>query len=680
MSKFKITQSQLWKGVPLLNLRSRIKQLLVVAALIGWVSSSAWAQLPSDQNIVGLGFADLMSVEVTSAEKREQKLSDVAAAIYVLTGEEIRRSGVRTIPAALRLVPGLEVARYNNSTWAVSARGFNSTTANKLLVLIDGRSVYTPLFGGVFWDVENVPLEDVDRIEVIRGPGTTLWGSNAVNGVVNIIRKKAADTQGSLAVVGAGNQERDFGNVRYGGKAGDNVAYRLYANYSDRGEGRLVSGSEPNDDNHLGQEGFRADWTPDKSDLITTQGDLYQGREGDIRTIFNFSPPASPVQQVQTDMKGGNVLSRWTHEISESSNYQLQVYYDRTARTIERYFAEQRDIYDADFQNEIRIGKRNRFVWGGGVRTTEDDVANTFSVSWNPSNYTYNTYNSFVQDEIQVWPDFRVMVGSKVEKDSYTPAEFEPNARFSWLPDTHDTIWGAVSRAVRKPTRFDRDIRILGLLIPTSPPTEETIFGSKNFTSEDLWAYELGYRVHPDSPVTLDLATFYNVYDNLRSLEPGAPFASSDPAPHTVNPFFFENQLRGESYGAEISPEWQVSDWWKLQGQYTYLHIKLHLKPGSMDFVSLPAEHSDPSHQLSIRSLMNLPHSFEVDGDVRYVDNLPSLQIRSYTTGDLRIGWRGLKDWDFDVVGENLFQDHHQETNGGWEVVRGLYGKVSWHH
>jgi iron complex outermembrane receptor protein len=510
-----------------------------------------------------LSLEELMGVEVTSVSKKEEKLFDAAAAIYVITQEDIRRSGATSIPEALRNVPGLEVVRLNANTWQISARGF-VTTANKILVLIDGRSVYTPLFAGVFWDVQDTLLEDLDRIEVIRGPGGTLWGANAVNGVINIITKSAKETHGWLLTGGGGTEERAFGGARYGGKLGENARYRFYAKYFNRDDMVFPDGRDAADQWQMGQGGFRVDWDASEKNLLTLQGDLYVGEVGG-QVVASPTPPF--LSMTDASVGGGNLLGRWTHHVSDISNVQLQVYYDRTERRIPGFFSEDRDTFDVDVQHRFPWGRRHDIIWGIGYRYTQDKVDSSFSVSVDPAQRATDLLSLFMQDDITLLPNrLRLTLGSKFEHNDFSGFEIQPNVRLAWTPSARQTVWAAVSRAVRTPTRLELDIHLSAVQIPSMPPIVLRVFGNPDFVSEELLAYELGYRVQPYPRLSLDIAAFYNVYDNLLSLEgPGPPQLSP---PVVVIPFTQANKLQGETHGVEVLANYHLADWWRWQVGY----------------------------------------------------------------------------------------------------------------
>lgn len=641
--------------------------------------------------LAALDIEALMNVKVISAAKKEQKQSEAAAAIYVITQEDIRRSGVTSIPEALRMVPGLQVAQLDANKWAVSARGFNGRFANKLLVLIDGRSVYTPLFSGVYWDVQDTLMEDIERIELIRGPGATLWGANAVNGVINIITKKAGDTQGTLLTGGGGSEEQGFGGVRHGGALGEDAYYRIYFKYFNRDSLVVAFGDDAEDDWSMVRGGFRIDWEPTREDTLTLQGDLYDGEEGVSTIEPTLLPPFMRTSDSDTDVSGGNVLSRWSHTFSDTSDMSLQFYYDRTERratTIE----EDRDTLDVEFQHRVALSRKQEIVWGAGYRFTQDDieaVSDAFTVE--PGDREDNLVSVFIQDEVDLVEDtLRFIVGSKFEYNEYTGFEVQPNARMVWNPAKKHTVWGAISKAVRTPSRAEEDFEIdqvalpPGSLGPGSPPTLVRLQGDEDFESEELIAYELGYRVMPLENLSIDIAAFFNVYDNLRTLESGTPAPEPTPAPaHLVVPTTIDNKMDGETYGVEVATEWRVRKWWHLRTAYSYLGIRLELDGDSADTTSEEAEGQSPEHQVSLRSSMDLPGNFEFDSWFRYVDWLPALEVDSYVTIDLRLGWLPTENVEFSIVAQNLLDGQRPESSpvilGGVpsEVERGVYAKIT---
>lgn len=630
----------------------------------------------------------LMKIEVTSVSKRPEKLSDAAAAIYVITSEDIRRSGVTSIPEALRLAPGLEVARQDSHTWAISSRGFNDEFANQLLVLIDGRSVYTPLFAGVYWDVQDLTLEDLDRIEVIRGPGAALWGANAVNGVINITTKKAKDTQGLLVSGGAGNEELGFGTVRYGGKAGEHAFYRVYGKYFSRDSSALPDGTDANDSWSMWRGGFRVDWEPTDQNLLTLQGDIYTGELNQSVTVPLLTAPYSDVLTDKVGVSGGNLLGRWSREFSEESDLTFKVYYDRTERD-RVVFDERRETVDLDLQHHFKIGEYQDIVLGLGYNVTWDHLRNSFTVAFDPTERTDSLYSAFVQDEIEVIQDrLHLTLGTKVEHNDYTGWEIQPNARLSWNITKKQTAWFAASRAISTPSRAEDDIRINRQVFPPGvfgpAPALVSQFGRRAMDSKELIALELGYRTQPHERMTLDLATFYNFYDRQRSLEPGAPFGEPNPAPpHTVIPFTIDNLIKGEVFGGELASSFQLADWWRLRVNFTAWSIQLHKRASSNDPVLEGAEDDSPNYQVGVRSLMDLPCHLELDSGFRYVDGLQNRDVPSYTAVDARLGWRPHRNWEFSIVAQNIFDPQHKEFAPSYiqtqttEVQRSVFGKIT---
>src|SRR5256884_4009246 len=504
------------------------------------LAGSAVAQNSRNVDVTAVSLEDLWNMQVTSVSKRTQKVADAAAAIFVLTQEDIRRSGATSIPEALRLVPGLKVARIDQNKWAIGSRGFNGRFDNKLLVLIHARSVYTPLFSGVYWNVQDVMLEDVDRIEVIRGPGAALWGANAVDGVINVITKKAKSTQSTIVTAGAGTEERAAGGARYGSKLGDNTYYRAYAKYFDWGPSAYPypSGMTAHDGWDALRGGFRADWTPTGADSLTLQGDIYQSKYGETLTVPSLNSPYSSTFPNNGNYSGANILGRWNHS-SEGSSMSLQMYYDNTTIADNSLFVDHQNIFDMDFQHGFRVGDSQQFVWGLGYRSIRDRNDPSFSVSLRPNQLTLNHFSAFIQDEISLVDNrLRLTFGSKFEHNDFTGFEVQPNARLLWTLTPNQSVWTAVSRAVRTPALTEEGLRLNSAVVPPATPANPSplpavvaVFGSQQFNSEDLLAYELGYRVQATSNLSLDIATFYNNYSNLRTAEPGTPFVEGSPAP-----------------------------------------------------------------------------------------------------------------------------------------------------
>lgn len=628
-----------------------------------------------------MSLSELMDLDVTSVAKQPEPYGQAPAAIQVITGEDIARSGASSLPEAMRLADNLEVAQKNSHDWAISARGFNTALGNKLLVLMDGRTVYTPLYSGVFWDVQDYLLEDIDRIEVISGPGGTLWGANAVNGVINITSKSAKDTQGLYVEGGGGSQLQYFGGARYGGTITSNVFYRVYGKYFQRDNEVFGNGKDASDDWNMGRGGFRIDAEPCLQNNFTLQGDYYAGHEGIITGG-------------QSDVSGGNVLGRWSHTVSESSDMSLQMYYDRThladpvpvsvvgmgtvlapAGTL----VDDLDTFDIDFQHHFHLAGWNNVVWGLGYRFTHEVDDNAPALAFLPPTLDHNLFSAFLQDEITLRKNLFLTLGTKIEHNDYTGVEVEPSARLQWNATPKQMFWAAVSRAVRTPSRIDRDLSEPG---PAAPIV--LLEGGSDFESETVIAYELGYRAQLTAKLETSLSAFYNDYDHLRSTITNS----------TIDifklpiPFFFQNDLEGQTYGFELSANYQLLDWWRLHGGYNLLKEDLHVKPGKFDINDARNETADPQNQFSIRSSMDLPENIQFDTTLRWVDTLDINNgatvrtVPSYFELDARLAWRPVKNLELSIVGQNLLHDHHPEygfpSPTREEISRSVYGKVSW--
>jgi iron complex outermembrane receptor protein len=662
---------------------------LVIAAALLACRPAAAGEAPAD--LTELSLEELMNVEVTTVSRKPERLATVGEAVYVLTGEDIRRSGATSIPEALRLVPGMQVARIDSNKWAIGVRGFASRLARSVLVLIDGRTVYNPLFAGTYWELQDTMLEDIDRIEVIRGPGGTLWGANAFNGVINIITKPAAETQGALVSAGAGNEERGFGGARYGGAIGKNLYYRAYGKYFNRdaGEGHQLGDY---DDWWMGRGGFRIDWQPQESDALTLQGDLYDGELGNRVTIPQFNAPFARVLKKDSDVSGGNVLGRWTRAFSATSEASLQMYYDHTFRR-DPNFREERNTVDIDAQHRFRLPWRQEIVWGLGYRGTADNTGGVPGVAFVPEDRVDHLHTAFLQDEIILVPDrLRLTAGIKLGHNDYSGFEYQPNLRLSWTPLAQHVLWVSFGRAVRTPSRLEHDAVITGVPInldpadasqcqpPGAPCAYTRLLGDRRFDSEKLLAYQLGWRAQIASRLLLDTVVFYHDYADLLSLEPGAPFPEASPPPaHQVLPFDIANKVNGEAYGVTVAADVFLAEWWRLQASYTFLKIDLRRDPGSLDPITVAStEGSSPHHQALGFSQIDLPGGFEFDSIVRYVESLPAQNVRSYVTFDVRLGYQLTPNIELSAVGQNLSDTDHREFGGGTEVQRGAYGQVRW--
>jgi iron complex outermembrane receptor protein len=595
-----------------------------------------------------LPWEEFLKLDVTTVSRQPEPWFTSPSAIQVVTEEDIRRSGATSIPEALRLAPNLQVAQIDSRQWAISARGFNNGLANKLLVMIDGRVVYTPLFAGVFWDVQDTLLDDIDRIEVVSGPGATLWGANAVNGVINILTKSAKDTQGGLVMGGGGSLLNGFGGVRYGDKIGENLYFRIYGKYFDRDNTVRPNGNEGTNDWRMGQGGFRMDWLPASGDTLTVQGDAYGG-------VFDQTAPGD----ITAD--GQNLLGRWTHPMAENSDISVQAYWDRTRRLTPRTFTETLNTYDVDFQHRFPVGDRQSFIWGTGYRAMADQTGHGTNLAFVPADRNMQLFSGFVQDEITLIPDrLRFTVGSKLEHNDFSGFEFSPSGRLVWTPADWQTIWGAISRPVRSPSRIDTDLRA-----PAEPPF--VIVGNSNFDSEKLLAYELGYRIRPYEKLSLSLAGFYNDYTDIRSVN--------------TNTLTIANDNRADEWGLELSATYQVTDFWRMRGGYTYLNKRVVIEPGASDLNRGRAEGNDPENQFLLQSMFDLPYNLQLDGVLRYVDRLPGPHVSAYLSADVRLAWRPIPSLEISIVGQNLLDNQHPEFGPAatrQEIPRSVYGKVTW--
>jgi iron complex outermembrane receptor protein len=632
-------------------MRLALGTLFVASALRG----SAQLTLPSSSELKKFSVDELMELEVTSVSKHPEKLFEAASAIQVITDEDIRRSGATSLPEALRLASNLEVAQIDSRQWAISARGFNNLFADKMLVLMDGRTVYTPLYAGVYWDVQDTLLEDLDRIEVISGPGGAQWGANAMNGVINITTKSAKDTQGALITAKVGSIE-DAAAVRYGGEVAPGVYYRVYGKAVAHGESiRTVSGTGADDEWRQTQGGFRLDAATAAGNQFTLQGDLYTANFG------RLGP-----DDIEAD--GRNLLGRWSRDLGNGADLRLQVYYDHTHRVIPGSFTQTLNTYDTDFQHRFPLaGGRHEIVWGFAYRVVDDDIVNTPANAFLPAQVTRQWFSGFLQDEIALSENrLRLTLGAKLEHNDYTGFEVEPTARVAWTPDQRHTLWAAISHAVRTPSRIDRD-----LYSPATPPYR--IAGGPNVVSENVVAYELGYRQQLSSRLTLGLAAFYNDYGDLRSLEPLNP-----PAPFPIER---SSGLLGHSSGAELTLEWQATAAWRLFAGYTALRVHSEAQPGNMDLTSDRNMSRDPNQQFVLRSLLNLSARWELDATVRAVGPISHDNVPGYVEADLHLGWHAAPGWTFSLVGQNLVHDHHAEFNaqaGRREIPRSVYLQGTW--
>ncbi|MBS0360848.1 MAG: TonB-dependent receptor [Proteobacteria bacterium] len=599
---------------------------------------------------------DLANLTVTSVSKREERLSEAAASVFVITGDDIRRSGATTLPEVLRLAPNLQVTQTSASGYVITARGFNGNPgaqsfSNKLLVLIDGRSVYSPLFSGVYWDMQDVLPGDIDRIEVISGPGATLWGANAVNGVVNIITRAAGQTQGGLVEAEGGNQGRQLG-LRYGGKAGDDLAWRVYGRALAEEGQRSAAGARLGDEWSRAQGGFRLDWAARTSDRVTLQGDVFRGSED--------QPGAG-----DENIAGRNLTAHWDHMGASGSELQVTAYYDFAARSTEGGGGKFKVYtYNLEAQQSLNLGERHQLVWGGGLRSSRYRIEGTPTLFFNPASGHLDLGDLFAQDTVTLAPTLRLTVGLKVEADPYVKATPLPDLRLTWTPSDTATLWGAVSKAVRAPTPFDREV--VEKLAPTAPPQ---LIGDSAFQHEELMTYEVGAHLRPWPIASFSISAFYNHYDQLRTIEL---------SPGRVLPLVWGNMLEGSTYGLEAWGEVRVQPWWRLSGGVSTLHEDLRFKAGATGIVGPRQDGEDPKVQTSLKSSMDLGSRVSLDGNLRYVGALPDGLVPAYVELDGRLGWNVTERLELSVSGRNLLHARHEEYPGGAFIQRAVTADLLW--
>ena len=674
-----------------------MRRLIGAALLAATAATVCGAQAPGGPHpaidLTELTIEELMAIEVITVSRRPLKLADAAAAVCALTCEDIRRSGATSLPEALRLAPGLQVARYDANKWALTSRGFNNLFANKLQVLIDGRSVYTPMFSGVFWESQDVLLEDLEQLEVIRGPGAALWGANAVNGIVNVRTRHAVDTQGAQVTWGTGTEERLFGSARFGGRLRKDLYYRVYGKYFARDNSVYrddfdhAPAAGAADAWAMRRAGFRVDWDYSDRDALRLTGDAVTGTVGQLLEIASLDPRQAGYRELDARMSGGHLMGRWERALPGASHLALQLYYDRTARDDSLLAGGSHDNYDIDFQHGVRRGD-HQILWGAGYRLTRDDVENTVTAWFGKGERTYHLFSAFVQDDLDIVARrLRLTLGSKFEHHTFSGLEIQPNARLLWTPHQRHVAWVAVARAVRTPARVDHDMNFVRALLPAGTmhsdlPVLIVPRGDPRFQSEVDRAVELGYRVQAAPSLFLDLATFANSYDRLLTYELGDAEEETSPVPHFVLPIIADNKMAGDTHGVEVAADWLATDGWRLRAGYTYLKMDLEVDPDSNSATSEGSERDSPRHQIVLSSVLDLPGALELDLVGRYVDELPGQDIDSYHDLEVRVGWRLRQDVAVSVSGQNLLGESHPEFRGvGIPIVatqaeRGLYGKV----
>jgi len=661
----------------------RVGVILVLSVGLATLGS---AQTPAPPDLTQFSLEDLMNVEVTSVSKKQQKIAKTGAAIFVITQEDIRRSGATNIPDLLRMVPGVDVARIDHSTWAVSIRGFNGVYANKVLVLIDGRSVYHPAYSGVLWYAQDVPLEDLERIEVIRGPGGTVWGANAMNGVINIITKSAQETRGGLIVGGGGSDAQAEGLIQYGGTAGQNGDYRVYGRYSNLGKSDAATLAQPADSKRLEEAGFRSDWNLSPRDLLTVQGEirLVDGGQTVTGAIAQAVPAVGTFSEPVAD-DDGNLLARWTHTFVNGSDISLQAYFDQSHASAS-VGDDWSSIGDLDFQNHLSAGSRNDVVWGLSYRVNANRFGSSDVVTLNPLRRTDSLYGTFVQDEITLTKALSLTLGSKFEHNDYTGFEIEPSAQLVWTPSARHTIWASAAKAIRQPSNIDEGLQAVSSVValPQGLIGLVTLSGNPNTKVEQLHDYEAGYRAQLNRRLSLDVTGFVSFYQNLETLEPEAPYFAIAPGfPHYVIPFIYDYKAHAFSYGAEAFANWNVTDRWRISPSLTMLDLSVTRDPSSQDSTIEQLPGYSPRRSFQVRSFINLRRSLEWDQTIGYTGPLAVENIPGYVRLDTRVGWRLGEFWEFSVVGQNLLAPRHAEFPNidfvdHMQDQRSAFGKITW--
>ncbi len=642
------------------------------------------AQQPAGQNAFDLSIEQLGQIRVTTASRRDERLDVTAAAVYVITAQDIRRSGVTTIPDALRLAPGVEVARNGSHSWTISIRGFSSNLSNKLLVLIDGRSVYSPLYAGVFWDVQDVLLADVERIEVVAGPGGAVWGANAVNGVINIITNSARDRQGLYAEVGAGNEEKDFAAVRYGWQPTEKLWASAFVKTFDREEAKVAgTGAGANDAWGLSSGGFALQWRPDAERRLNVRANVYEGDES-ILARGDFTLGTLPLTGIPANvpLSGHSLIANWTRTLSADASWRLQFNFDHTDRQIPGSFNEARSTYNLAFLHDLANTARHDAQWGVELRSTADDLGNTQFASFIPPSRTDRTLSAFVQDRIELKHErMYLTLGTKLEHNDYTGFEQQPSVRFTWLPrGGQRTFWAAVSEAVRIPARLNTDLTLYApVAVPGLPPVYINVNGNPDFMSETLEAYELGYRMQLSDKLSLDVAAFDNFYDHLQTNEPAGPLVTvPGPPAYLIVPAVQGNLMKGKNSGGSFALTWQPLTRWRLMFHGSVLNMNLQTKPGGQDVNSLGVAGNSPRHMLSVLSFLDLTHDITLYTGIRHVDALPSLAVPSYNAVDVSVAWHPNEQLRLSLTAQSLNDVEHLEFGDGVLIARSVFARIDW--
>jgi iron complex outermembrane receptor protein len=704
--------------------RGAFSLALALPVITGVLSAQATQNSSSANDIANKSIDELMNVDVTSVSRKEQKLSRTPAAVYVITQEAIERSGANTIPDLLRMAPGVQVAQVEADRWAISVRGFNDIYSNKVLLLIDGRTVYTPTSSGVYWDQIDVPLNTIDRIEIVRGPGGAVWGANAVNGVINIITKNSADTKGTRLGAGAGSAQTGDYLAQHGGAMGS-ATYRAFGHYSSFGNLRTQQGLSGNDGWLMRHGGFRADWNKSTKDSFMAEGDLFQTDGG--QTSLDQIDGVIGTRGLKMTNAGGSVLGLWNHRYSDRSDSALQIYDNYYSRQ-DTGISEHLNTLDFDYKNHNALGSRNDLVWGAGYRYTSDQLGNPasvlntqrllgFSIAFVPAAKGYSLFSTFVQDELKLNENLSLTAGSKFEHNAFTGFQYEPSLRLAWTPTASQTLWTSASMAVRQPSRLDTSILVNFAPIPIAPGLflNPQTLGNPAIRAETLRDYEIGYRIAPSNRILLDLTSFYSFYRDLKSSALSQPSVVGGPNGAVVSlPLMYANALHAQNYGAEAALTWNVASRWKLAGSYSWLKMNIYdftrapsAAPSAGDssmfaqVIEAPAVQSliqafagytnsngslagsSPRSQMSLQSYLDLTAKLSFDSSLSFVGSLPSQSVPSYTRLDSRIGWKLNRNITASLVGQNLLSPHHLEFGSSEQAIatqvdRSIFGRIVW--
>jgi iron complex outermembrane recepter protein len=668
----------------IVNMRFLLKIIISIVLLCLSESKLAYAE----DKLLSLSLEELMEVKVTSVSKREHKATDSAAAIYVITSSDIERSSATNIPELLRMVPGIHVAQVNANNWAITSRGNNGIFANKLLVLVDGRSVYTPIFAGVFWPQLDLVLEDIERIEVIRGPGATLWGANAVNGVINIITKKAKATQGNLISAAGGSEIHGLASVRHGSTIGENTDYRVYGKFKNIASSETTLGEDSFDHWKHGQVGFRADSQLGDNDTLTIQGDSFAGKARSYLTTPSLLAPYKNNVMESGELYGQNILAKWSHQISKGSDLSLQTYFDRADRD-DIILKNEINTFDTELQHRFSPFENDSMTWGLGYRSYHFDLDQTMPLlSFTPHDGTVDQASGFLQNEYSLFDgELKLIAGSKFENNDFTGFEAQPSARAIWTVNQENTIWTSFSRALRTPTLVQEYSSFQASVFPdqaSNLPTLVSTRGNHDNQSERLYAYELGYRRFITSKAHLDIATFYNHYEEIEDFRAGNPSLVSGEIPYILVPVHYSNGSQLESTGIESVLDYELAKGYRFQFSHTYLYLNHQASRDSIAIAGTNAETESASNLANIRSMIDLPYDLELDSMLRYVDSVPGLNIDSYFELDMRLGWNFSKELELSLIGQNLLQSNHAEYVSNAvaikpsELQRAVYGKIVW--